>query len=92
MGVVDIHYVPADFVGKLIDASLSDIGVDVVKTGISLLPILLSIGYLMCRVSDFLCGGMLASAEIIKVVAEALDRHHVTTLVVDPVREIAASF
>ncbi len=46
MGVVDIHYVPADFVGKLIDASLSDIGVDVVKTGISLFLIYLSVGIL----------------------------------------------
>lgn len=33
LGVVGIHPVPAEFVRKLIDASLSDIGVDVVKTG-----------------------------------------------------------
>lgn len=36
LGVVDIHPVPADFVRKLIDACVSDIGVDVVKTGQSL--------------------------------------------------------
>lgn len=33
LGVVDIHSVPAGFVRKLIDACISDIGVDVVKTG-----------------------------------------------------------
>lgn len=33
LGVVDIHHTPPDFVGKLIDACISDIGVDVVKTG-----------------------------------------------------------
>ncbi|KAE9374465.1 hypothetical protein N431DRAFT_437888 [Stipitochalara longipes BDJ] len=33
LGVVDIHYTPPDFVRKLIDACISDIGVDVVKTG-----------------------------------------------------------
>jgi hydroxymethylpyrimidine/phosphomethylpyrimidine kinase len=33
LGVVDIHPIPPEFVGKLIDASVSDIGVDVVKTG-----------------------------------------------------------
>lgn len=32
-GVVDIHPVPPAFVRKLIDACISDIGVDVVKTG-----------------------------------------------------------
>ncbi|QSZ36018.1 hypothetical protein DSL72_007142 [Monilinia vaccinii-corymbosi] len=32
-GVEDIHYVPAEFVGKLIDVSIRDVGVDVVKTG-----------------------------------------------------------
>lgn len=33
MGVVDIHPVPPVFVRKMIDACISDIGVDVVKTG-----------------------------------------------------------
>lgn len=33
LGVVDIHYTPPAFVGKLIDLCVSDIGVDVVKTG-----------------------------------------------------------
>jgi hydroxymethylpyrimidine/phosphomethylpyrimidine kinase len=36
MGVVDIHYTPPAFVRKLIDACISDVGVDVVKTGIIL--------------------------------------------------------
>jgi hydroxymethylpyrimidine/phosphomethylpyrimidine kinase len=33
LGVVDIHQTPPEFVRKLIDACISDIGVDVVKTG-----------------------------------------------------------
>lgn len=33
LGVVDIHYTPPEFVRKLIDACISDVGVDVVKTG-----------------------------------------------------------
>jgi hydroxymethylpyrimidine/phosphomethylpyrimidine kinase len=33
LGVFDIHYTPPDFVGKLIDLCIEDIGVDVVKTG-----------------------------------------------------------
>ncbi|KAG4027765.1 hypothetical protein MFRU_027g00580 [Monilinia fructicola] len=32
-GVEDIHYIPAEFVGRLIDVSIGDVGVDVVKTG-----------------------------------------------------------
>lgn len=36
LGVIDIHYIPSEFVRKLIDAN-SDIGFDVVKTGIALL-------------------------------------------------------
>ncbi|KAK0099872.1 hypothetical protein ONS95_013301 [Cadophora gregata] len=61
LGVVDIHYTPPGFVRKLIDTCISDIGVDVVKTG------------------------MLASAETIQVVAEALRAHHVPATVIDPV-------
>ncbi|APA08217.1 hypothetical protein sscle_03g029870 [Sclerotinia sclerotiorum 1980 UF-70] len=60
-GVEDIHHIPAEFVGKLIDVTIGDMGVDVVKTG------------------------MLASAETVEVVAKALKRHHVKTLIVDPV-------
>jgi len=33
LGVVDIHSIPPEFVRKSIDACISDIGVDVVKTG-----------------------------------------------------------
>lgn len=40
-GVFDIHYTPPEFVGKLIELSLSDIGVDVVKTGLFPVPALL---------------------------------------------------
>jgi hydroxymethylpyrimidine/phosphomethylpyrimidine kinase len=34
LGVVDIHYTPPEFVKKLIDLCVEDIGVDVVKTGV----------------------------------------------------------
>lgn len=33
LGVFDIHSIPPDFVRKSIDACISDIDVDVVKTG-----------------------------------------------------------
>lgn len=32
-GVMGVHVVPAEFVGRQIDAVVEDIGVDVVKTG-----------------------------------------------------------
>lgn len=35
LGVEDIHYTPPAFVRKLINACISDVGVDVVKTGTS---------------------------------------------------------
>jgi thiaminase II len=60
-GVIDIHHVPSSFVAKQINAVISDIGVDVVKTG------------------------MLASAETVKVVADAIRSHNVAITVVDPV-------
>ncbi|MCJ1484831.1 hypothetical protein MMC06_005004 [Schaereria dolodes] len=60
-GVVDIHYTPALFVKKQINACIEDIGVDVVKIG------------------------MLASAETIDVVAEAMETHERPTSVIDPV-------
>lgn len=36
LGVDDIHFVPPQFVGQLIDTTLGDVEVDVVKTGIAL--------------------------------------------------------
>lgn len=41
LGVVDIHQIPPEFVQKSIDACISDIGVDVVKTGMVFFPVLL---------------------------------------------------
>ncbi|OAG37649.1 hypothetical protein AYO21_08133 [Fonsecaea monophora] len=61
LGVQDIHITPPAFVGKQIDACLTDIACDAVKIG------------------------MLGSAETIKVVTEALQRHEVSTIIVDPV-------
>ncbi|RDW70303.1 putative thiamine biosynthesis protein thi-4 [Coleophoma crateriformis] len=61
LGVEDIHLTPPSFVKKQIDACISDVGVDVVKTG------------------------MLATAETIEIVAEALLRHKVAITVIDPV-------
>ncbi len=82
LGIVDIHYTPPDFVRKLIDACISDVGVDVVKTGITLNFHLLSTSSFL---SLLIYEGMLASAETIKVVAGSLREHHVTITVVDPV-------
>lgn len=48
LGVVDIHYTPSAFVKKLIDACISDIGVDVVKTGISTQTLYIS-KFLKCK-------------------------------------------
>ncbi|KAF4553679.1 Hydroxymethylpyrimidine/phosphomethylpyrimidine kinase 2-like protein [Elsinoe fawcettii] len=61
LGVSDIHRIPSEFVAKQIEACASDVGVDVVKTG------------------------MLASADTIKVVANALKKYSITKSVVDPV-------
>ncbi|EXJ58250.1 hypothetical protein A1O7_05675 [Cladophialophora yegresii CBS 114405] len=61
LGVDDIHITPPAFVGKQVDACLTDVGCDAVKIG------------------------MLASAETIKVVAEALQRHKVSNIITDPV-------
>ncbi|ETI22771.1 phosphomethylpyrimidine kinase [Cladophialophora carrionii CBS 160.54] len=61
LGVDDIHITPPAFVGKQIDACLTDIGSDAVKIG------------------------MLASADTIKVVAEALQRHKASNIITDPV-------
>ncbi|PNS13793.1 hypothetical protein CAC42_3286 [Sphaceloma murrayae] len=61
LGVSDIHHVPSSFVAKQIEACASDVGIDVVKTG------------------------MLASAETIRVVAQALEKHSISVNVVDPV-------
>jgi hydroxymethylpyrimidine/phosphomethylpyrimidine kinase len=88
LGVVDILYTPPEFVRKLIDACISDIGVDVVKTGIVTSEICLAIfndvDNSHLKHSDIF-KGMLASAETIKAVAESLQEHHVMTTVVDPV-------
>lgn len=61
VGVHGVHEVPADFVRAQIDAVVSDIGVDAVKTG------------------------MLASASIIEVVADAIRSLELPNVVCDPV-------
>ena len=60
-GVMAVHEVPPEMVTAQMDAVLTDIGADAVKTG------------------------MLANSSIIEAVAEGLERHGVTRLVVDPV-------
>jgi len=60
LGVQDVHPVPADFVAAQVEAVLSDIGTDVVKTG------------------------MLFSADLVRVVAAAIERCGLMA-VVDPV-------
>ena len=61
LGVTAIHEVPTDVIASQIQAILSDIGADAVKTG------------------------MLSSPAIIQTVAQEVQRHGVTRLVVDPV-------
>ena len=61
VGVTMVHEIPIDIIVAQIDAVLSDIGADAVKTG------------------------MLASSAIVETVAQEMERHQVSRLVVDPV-------
>ncbi|MCY3692280.1 MAG: bifunctional hydroxymethylpyrimidine kinase/phosphomethylpyrimidine kinase [Chloroflexota bacterium] len=61
VGVTAVHEIPTDVIAAQIDAVVSDIGADAVKTG------------------------MLSSSAIVATVAEAVRRHGITNLVVDPV-------
>lgn len=61
VGVSGVFGVPASFVVEQMDAVVSDLGVDAVKTG------------------------MLATAEIVSTVADAVRAHNIERLVVDPV-------
>jgi hydroxymethylpyrimidine/phosphomethylpyrimidine kinase len=79
LGVEDIYYTPPAFVRKLIHACISDIGVDVVKTGTSLS------NRAMRKKVLIIMKGMLASAETVEVVADSLREYKVATVVVDPV-------
>lgn len=78
-GVQDIHHTPPAFLKKQLDAVCDDVGVDVVKTG-TVRHKHINSGKLT------ICAGMLASAETIEIVADALRRYNVTKSVVDPVR------
>ena len=61
VGVTAVHEVPTDVIAAQIDAVVTDIGADAVKTG------------------------MLSSPAIVATVADALRRHGIANLVVDPV-------
>ncbi len=61
VAVTAVHEVPTDVIAAQIDAVVTDIGADVVKTG------------------------MIASSEIIRVVAAKIREHRLDRLVVDPV-------
>jgi hydroxymethylpyrimidine/phosphomethylpyrimidine kinase len=61
VGVSAVHEIPTDLISAQIDAVITDIGADAVKTG------------------------MLSSAAIVETVSEAVRRHGITNLVVDPV-------
>ena len=61
VGVTAVHEIPTDVIAAQIDAVVTDIGADAVKTG------------------------MLSSPEIVTTVADAVRRHHIANLVVDPV-------
>ena len=61
VGVTAVHEIPTDVIAAQIDAVVTDIGADAVKTG------------------------MLSSPEIVTTVADAIRRHGISNLVVDPV-------
>ena len=61
VGVTAVHEIPTDVIAAQIDAVVSDIGADAVKTG------------------------MLSSSPIVATVADAVRRHGIANLVVDPV-------
>lgn len=61
VGVTAVHEIPTDVIAAQIDAVLTDIGADAVKTG------------------------MLSSSAIVATVADAVRRHSISNLVVDPV-------
>lgn len=61
VGVSAVHEIPTDVISAQIDAVITDIGADAVKTG------------------------MLSSVAIVATVSEAVRRHGITNLVVDPV-------
>ena len=61
VGVTAVHEIPTDVIAAQIDAVVSDIGADAVKTG------------------------MLSSSAIVATVADAVRRHGIANLVVDPV-------
>ena len=61
VGVTAVHEIPTDVIAAQIDAVITDIGADAVKTG------------------------MLSSSAIVATVADAVRRHDIANLVVDPV-------
>ena len=61
VGVTAVHEIPTDVIAAQIDAVITDIGADAVKTG------------------------MLSSSAIVATVADAVRRHGIANLVVDPV-------
>ncbi len=61
VAVTGVHLAPPEFVTAQIDAVVTDLGCDAVKTG------------------------MLATAAIVEAVVEAITRHHLPNVVVDPV-------
>ncbi len=61
LGVTSVAEVPIEVISDQIDAVASDIGIDIVKTG------------------------MLSSSEIVECVADSLNRHRLSPIVVDPV-------
>jgi hydroxymethylpyrimidine/phosphomethylpyrimidine kinase len=83
-GVYGIHLVPPEFLRKQIDAVVEDVGVDVVKTGKSFYPV----SYRTLKTYQhgmYTHPGMLASTETIAAVADALEHHNLSRIVVDPV-------
>ena len=80
LGVDDIHETPSEFVRKQIDASVNDIGVDVVKTCIGIFSNRFLVAFVKLKIV------ILASEGTISVVADAIRKHNISKSVIDPVR------
>ena len=78
-GVHDVHIIPTPFVQKQIEASLHDIGVDIVKTGETVFS-----GICVFITISRHMQGMLASADAVRAVARYISQHDLPA-VVDPV-------
>ncbi|GAB4815842.1 hypothetical protein N2152v2_002888 [Parachlorella kessleri] len=82
-GVEAVHVTPTDFVRRQISAVLSDIGADVIKTGMLPMPEVVLQTFLDSASSK--AGEQASQQPVVEAVAEALQQHAMGCVVVDPV-------